>query len=55
MQISLPGSLCDTIVNRRDGLETPLELQYISYHLCFCFGLCRNEDLYRHVLVLNVL
>ena len=37
-----------TIVNRRKSLETRYNYN-ISHYLCFCSGLCRNKDLYRHV------
>ena len=38
------------VVNRIDGLETHKGYN-ISHYLCFCSGLCRNEDLYRYVLI----
>ena len=38
------------IVNRREDLETHQNYN-ISHYLCLCPGLCGNEDLHRHVLI----
>ena len=48
--MSSQTQMSEFIVNRREGLENHYNYN-VSHYLSFCSGLCRNEDLHRHVII----